>query len=267
MVLPSGFAFPPLLYTIGLLAGTVIVGAVLWRLQPRVTDHVIASFIPWIAFGAVLHVIYQLDAAPDWIRPLLGTPAAYVTTFVIAGSVWALSVHRGPNGHTPQSIAIAGIVVLCGSLVVVFTGSGRFRYFWPFVGTVLASGLTVVSWWAIGEVFPDTARTTGWAGVLAVFGQCIDGVSTAIGIDFLGYGERTPLARSIMAIAELLPTADVLGVGWLFVLVKLGLALVLVRFLTGLVREEPAQGYLFLLVVAAVGLGPGIHNLLLYLVA
>lgn len=33
------------------------------------------------------------------------------------------------------------------------------------------------------------------------------------------------------------------------------------------VREEPTEGYLLLGLVAAVGLGPGVHNLVLFSIA
>ena len=63
-----------------------------------------------------------------------------------------------------------------------------------------------------------------------------------------------------------MPTAEVLGTVWLFVLVKIALATVVVTFLAESVRERPREGYLLLALVAAVGLGPGAHNLLLFTV-
>jgi uncharacterized membrane protein len=58
-----------------------------------------------------------------------------------------------------------------------------------------------------------------------------------------------------------------LGVGWLFVLVKLLVAAGIVVLLADLVREDPVEGRLLLGFVAAVGLGPGVHNVLLFVVA
>jgi uncharacterized membrane protein len=100
-----------------------------------------------------------------------------------------------------------------------------------------------------------------------LFGHGLDGVSTAIGVDILGFGERTPASRVILDIAAELPTADTLGVGWLFLVVKLGVAAAVVALFVELVEEDPRQGYLLLALVAALGLGPGVHNLLLYAVA
>jgi len=67
-----------------------------------------------------------------------------------------------------------------------------------------------------------------------------------------------------MEFAAHLPTEPYLGVGWLFVLVKVALVAVVVVLLADYVREVPGEGYLLLGLVAAVGLGPGVHNVLLF---
>ncbi|WP_020222266.1 DUF63 family protein, partial [Halarchaeum acidiphilum] len=104
-------------------------------------------------------------------------------------------------------------------------------------------------------------------GALVIFGHALDAATTAVGVDALGFGEQTPLSRVIMQFAGSLPTAPVLGVGWLFIAVKLVLAVGIVLLLADYVREAPTEGYLLLAFIAAVGLGPGAHNLLLFTVA
>ena len=59
----------------------------------------------------------------------------------------------------------------------------------------------------------------------------------------------------------------VLGDGWLFLLVKLVVATAVVWLFAAYVRETPAEGFLLLGFVAAMGLGPAAHNLLLFSVA
>ena len=103
--------------------------------------------------------------------------------------------------------------------------------------------------------------------MLATFGHALDAVSTAVGVDVLGFGERSPLSQHIMDAAAALPTADAVGVGWLFVLVKLAVVAGVVALFAEYVEEDPAEGYLLLGFVAAVGLGPGVHNLFLFTVA
>jgi len=113
---------------------------------------------------------------------------------------------------------------------------------------------------------PAATATTGAVGLLALFGHTVDGVSTAVGVDVLGFGERTPLSRLILHAAETLPTAKLIGVGWLFVIVKMIVAGGVVVLFREYVADEPAEGYALLGFVAAVGLGPGVHNLLLFTV-
>jgi uncharacterized membrane protein len=120
---------------------------------------------------------------------------------------------------------------------------------------------------ALGRVSPDAVAATGSSGLLVVFAHALDGVSTAVGVDFLRASERTPLSAAILEFAGTLPTADPLGVGWLFVIVKLALAAAIVHLFAGYVREDPGQAYLLLAVIAAVGLGPGTQNVLLFAVA
>ena len=53
----------------------------------------------------------------------------------------------------------------------------------------------------------------------------------------------------------------------MFVTVKIALAVFVTWLLADTVRERPREGYLFCALVAAVGLGPGAHNLILFTVA
>jgi uncharacterized membrane protein len=266
-ILPAGFALPPLPYLVGLGVGVAIVAGVLWRLAPTVVAATVLGLAPWMAVGSALHVLYVLEAAPPLLAPLFGTPAVYATGFVSLGVVWAGSAARdaGPSAVARQLGVIgAGVCVLVAGAVLA--SSPRLTPVWPGVALVAASAVTAAGWWLLGRGTP-TAAATGWPGVLVLFAHVLDGVSTAVGVDVLGFGERTPISRVIMDVAAALPTAEVLGVGWLFVLVKLGAAGAVVVLFADLVEDDPRQGYLLLAVVAAVGLGPGVHNLLLYTVA
>jgi len=52
-----------------------------------------------------------------------------------------------------------------------------------------------------------------------------------------------------------------------FLLVKLAVASAVVWLFAEFVRETPAEGYMLLGLIAALGLGPAAHNLLLFTVA
>ena len=273
MILPEGFALPPFAYLVTLAVFCAVIGLILVSLDPPVTKATVVALAPWMAVGGGLHVLLVIDAAPPAVAPLLGTPAVYLTTFVLAGFVWVVAAFlasgRGSFRPVPRRLGAVGLVCLAlvlAAVLVVGAQRGSLEILWPliaFVASVVVAGL---AWLLLSLRYTTVAATTGTVGALVVFGHVLDGVTTAIGIDVLGAGERSPLPRLIMDAAAMLPTADVIGVGWLFVLVKVALALLVVGLFAEYVRERPARGYLLLGLVAAVGLGPGVHNLLLFTV-
>ncbi|MFB6354079.1 MAG: DUF63 family protein [Halobacteriales archaeon] len=267
-LLPAGFVLPPPAYLAGLVAGAGVVAAALWRLAPAVTAETVLALAPWMGVGAALHALYVVGAAPDPAAPLLGAPAVYGTVFVVAGTVWAglATATRVDPRRVAGWLGAVGTVAFLAAAAAVLTSGSAFAPIWPAVGLLLAFVVAAAAWRVIVRLAPEAAAT-GWPGRLVVFAHALDGLSTAIGVDVIGFGERTPLSRLVMDIAGALPTAETVGVGWLFVLVKLAVAGAVVALFAGLVDEDPRQGYLLLAVIAAVGLGPGIHNLLLYAVA
>jgi len=263
MVLPAGFALPPLPYLLGLLlaGGAVAVG--LRRRDPPVSARLVLALVPWMLAGAWLHVLDVVGAAPDAVAPLLGTPAAYVTTAVLAGAVW-LAVEADDGNERPFAAAGAGLALI--ALVVGFRwgfAEGTIGVVWPAIAAVLGVAVGIGVWVGLRRVAPSIGDA-GVAGALAIVAHSLDGVSTAIGIDVLGATERTPLSRMVIEFGATLPTADLLGSAWLFVLVKLALGAGVTALLAESVRDAPREGRLLLTFVAAVGLGPGAHNLLLF---
>jgi uncharacterized membrane protein len=214
--------------------------------------------------GAWLHVLHVVGAAPAVVDPLLGTPAAYLTTAVLAGAVW-LGVDAA-SVATERAFAVAGAVLAAVALAVGFQWGfteGTIGVAWPVVAGVLGVAVGLGVWAALVRAYPGVGDA-GFAGALAVVAHSVDGVSTAIGIDVLDATERTPLSRAIIEFGATLPTAEFLGSAWLFVLVKLALGAGITALLAESVRDVPRQGRLLLVFVAAVGLGPGAHNLLLF---
>lgn len=267
MVLPEGFGLPPLGHLVALVVGIAAVAWGLWHERPAVTEDVVVAFAPWMIAGAAMHVLFVLRALPDAVGPFFGTPSSYFTTFVVGGATWLVLAHRGGDVPGPLA-AVGGVLVLAvvGTALAWALARGTLQPVWPVVGLVVSVAIATVAWLALSRVAPDVTATTGGVGALAVFGHILDGVSTAVGVDVLGFAERTPLSRLVLETAAGLPTADAIGSGWLFVAIKLTLAFVVVWLFADYVREEPTEGYLLLAVVAAVGLGPGTHNLLLFAV-
>ena len=272
MVLPEGFILPPW-YILGPLV-VVFVGvvAMLWAIEPPVTDETVLAFAPWMMLGSTLHVLFKVDAFPPSIELLFSAPSVYVTTAVVAGLVWILGSFLYAAGLQRSIERVVGITgtgffaVFAMFTLMLGWELGTFEPFWPVISVVVAGIVAALAWLALSLWLTEVAAVTGLSGAFVVFAQILDGVSTAIGYDVLGAAEEVPASRFILEAGEALPTYEYIGAGWLFVLVKVLLALVIVVLVKDIVKEHPKQGRILLALVAAIGLGPGVHNLLLFTV-
>jgi uncharacterized membrane protein len=267
MVLPSGFAVPPAPYLLVVAAAVAGVGWLLVRENPPVTDRTVLAFGPWMVLGSTLYVAYQLQLVSDSIAPFFGSPIVYATTAAVAGATWLLARRTARPLLTLGGVG--GVLSVFPVLAAIQFGLDHdsLTLAWPLAAVGVAAVLGHFAWAGFEYVRPQDAAATGAAGALAVFAHVLDGASTAVGVDVLGFGEQTPLSALIMEFAGTLPTADLLGVGWLFVVVKTLLACAVVALMAEYVRDEPGEGYLVLALVTAVGLGPGAHNVLLFVAA
>ncbi len=265
--LPEGFALPPLPYLLALAVGIGVVAVGVTRRDLAVDQRHVVALVPWILAGAGVHALYVVDALPSLVRPLGGTPAVYATMAVLAGGVWLVADATVQN--VPRVLAMSGVTAFVptyGSGIAVGLSRGTFAPFWSGVALLASLAVGAVAWVLLSRAVPRVDHT-GWVGVVALVSHAVDAVSTAVGVDVLGFGERTPLSRYIIEFAADLPTAEVIGSGWLFVLVKLVLVSGVVVLFADLMEEEPREGAALLGFVAAVGLGPGAHNLLLFAIA
>ena len=274
----SGFEVPSLLYLAVLLAGLVTVAALLYVTRPPVTQRTVLAFVPWIITGAVLHVFYQLGTSfeqqvyPEWVEPLFAAPAVYVTTFVGMGAVWLLATllgtaRGGGEDRSTRYFAAAGVGVVVPLVgLLVWQALGPELDPQPVVPILVLIGtgaLTFLVYVAIGAWRTWVIAEARLAGALVLFAHLLDGISTAVAVDVFGTTERSLLPARIMEFAGTLPTEPYLGTGWLFVVVKLVVAALIVVAFADYVREEPVRGNLLFAFVAAVGLGPAMNNLAL----
>lgn len=273
-VLPSGFGLPPLPYVVGLVLGTLIVGVLLIALRPEVSSWDVLALGVWMAIGATWHALAVLGAFPEAASHLFGAPAVYLTTFIVLGGLWLVAT-VGATAEVFSSTARilggvgTGLWIVSIGYLVQFGLSDATRYgldpFWPVVGLFVSVLVSAAAFIALALVYTEAVAATGRVGAFVVFAHTLDGVSTAIGVDVLGSGEQTPLPRLIMGVAADLPTAEHLGVGWLFVLTKVVLALIIVAVFADYLKDAPSRGRIAMALMAAVGFGPGVFNLLLFL--
>ena len=277
-VLPADFGLPEPVYWVPTLLVFAAAVFVLYSVGPTVTDWTAAALAPWVGIGAVLHVLYQAGSFFPVVRPLFGNPMVYLTTGATVALVWTASEFlvgmRPPGASSDRQFGAVGSGVFLALLgwLVYFVGPARqfvqVRPFWPTIalvgGVVLAGGS-----WVVMSIFASrTVAVVGRTGLVVLLGHTLDGVSTALAVDgpVDGFTERTPLSRWLLDLGASLPAPEAIGTAWLFVLVKIVLvAVVLVAFRDAYL-DRPEATRMVLVLVAAVGLGPGVHNLVLFTV-
>lgn len=272
MVLPEGFALPAPTYVVPVVVVLALVAGLLWHRKPAVTDGVVVATIPWMVAGAGAHVLYQVGDLPEAVVPLFGVPMVYFSLAAATGAAWLLAdatVAIGRDRRPATDLGIVGTVlatVVLGRLVGLEFGEGTLAPTWPVIALAATGVITAASWLGLRHWYHSAADTTGIAGLLVVVAHTLDGVTTVIGLDILGGAERSPIVDALIGWWSGLPTADLLGESWPFVLLKVALALALVGLIREPMEEAPSLARLVLIGVAALGLAPGVHNLLLFLV-
>ncbi|MHB9287791.1 DUF63 family protein [Halobacteriales archaeon Cl-PHB] len=282
MVAPfDQFMVPSLPHLAILLTATAVVAALLYAIQPPVTQRVVISFVPWIVTGATLYVFYQLGDVygqlyPSVVAPLFSAPSVYLTTFVVMGVIWLAASMIGrantaaSRGDASQYLLATGTgiaIALFGLLVWQTAGDAAIQpnFIAPTLGLIISAVLTFVVYIMLGAWRAYIIAEARYVGALVLFAHVLDGITTTIGVDFLGTGEDSVLPRLIMDFAADLPTYPYLGSGWLFVVVKMLVAVAIIVGFADYVSEEPTQGNLLFAFIAAVGLGPAVNNLLIFM--
>jgi len=277
----ADFVIPPLIHTAGLLVGAGFVIALLFAAKPSINQKTVLAFAPWIVVGAVLHVFYQLGVTlkqplyPDPIEPLFSAPAVYITVFIVMGLIWAVATMFMTNpdaDYVSQYLSGMGVgtmVPLIGLLLWRGTDSAvrPMEPVFPAAGLLLAVGATFLITLALGLWRTGLIAKVRYVGPLVLFAHLFDGITTAIGVDLLGATERSAIPQAILDFSAGLPTASVIGTGWLFVLVKLVVAVAIVVLFADYVNEEPLEANLLMSVIIAVGLGPGTYNFFLFILS
>lgn len=280
----EGFVVPSVEYTALLAVGTAVVLALLYAIQPPVTQRTVLAFVPWMISGAALHVfyqlgeIYQVQIYPPLAEPFFSAPAVYLTTFIAMGLVWLFSSIVGIRSRSSvsgsdkvtQYLGALGLGVMITLVGLMFwqgldPAVGPLEPVLPLVGIIVTMVATFVVYILIGTWRTHIIAQARLVGALVLFAHLLDGITTAIGADILGVGERSVLSARIMEFAADLPTAAYLGSGWLFVVVKMLLAALIVIGFADYVRDEPTRGNLFFALIVALGIGPAMNNIFLFL--
>lgn len=273
----EGFVVPDPLLLAPLVGIAFVLLALLYSVRPPVRTREVLAFLPWIVLGSLLHVIYQMDVAlggsllPAPVDVLFSAPSVYLTTFIFLALVWVFSAMIASSADQSRRIAVrvGGTGAFALALVAAFAGWTAIQNFQvapilPIFGLVASMGIAFVLYILIGLWRAYIIANAGYVGGLVLFAHIFDGITTAIGIELLDAAERSTAPQAILDVAADLPTADTLPDVWLFVAVKITLAIAIVVLFHSYVEEHPSEGHLFLAGIIAVGLGPATHNFLLF---
>jgi len=274
----SDFVIPDPVYLVILLSTTGIVGSFLYAVRPNIRQSTVVAIVPWIISGAALHVfyqigkIYQVQLYPSYIAPLFSAPSVYLTMFINMGLVWILVEMVTPQGNDEkiaQFLGVIGVGVMIPLIGLIgWQGLdeqvGPIQPVWPILGLIGSFAATFVVYTLVGLWRTSVLARARYTGGVIIFAHMFDGITTTIGVDILGTEERSQIPRTILDFAADLPTAETIGTGWLFILVKTVLAVVIVVAFADYISEKPTEANLLLVIIAAVGLGPAAHNFLLF---
>lgn len=278
----TDFAFPPLIHSAALLICSAIIVVLLYGTRPPVNQRTVLAFVPWMVSGGILHVFYQLGEIfqvqiyPSNLAPLFAAPAVYLTTFIGMGAVWVLSTMIVPSNKleqkVPQFLAATGVGVTVPLVVLVFwqgldPAISPMEPIWPIFGFIVSIVVTAIVYFLIGTWRTYIIARARYVGALVIFAHLFDAITTTIGVDVLGAGERSLGPRAILEFAEGLPTADLLGSGWLFVLFKAFLASAIVIYFADDLKDHESQTNLLFAFVVALGMGPAVHNFFLFILS
>lgn len=240
------------------------------RSNLTISPSVVFASTPWIVSTGGFYALKQAGAFPPSISPFFEFPVLYATLYVLFLWIWlgALSVSTA----TPHPTQIARIIFTSGSVLVAIVflvgsqfgvSSGTLEVFWPMVMVVLAGAITAVTWRVLGRV-ESGVSTTGRFGPLVLFSHTLDAVSTAVGIAVLGMTERNPISALVIDATADFPVVEVFGPAGGFVVMKILLAGGIVRLFSETAHDDSVTGALILEGVAATGLAPGVHNIVLF---
>ncbi len=256
-----------IIYLFILVFSFFILSLILWELEPAISEDVILSFVPWMVVGASLYVLYKMNVFPEIISPFFGSVTVYITTFIFAGIIWGITTATShPDSAVSRVVHISGSIIGLIIIGTIFFISNFTNFRWSFVGFILSLILTAIIWGIIHifRLFININIKTGKIELFVLFSHILDSISTAIGIDILGFKEQMFLSQIIMNETNLSLISIIPGKAWIFILIKIVLVIFILYIFTDYKTDNLNKRYILLGFIAALGFGPGTHNLILY---
>jgi len=227
------------------------------KLKLKVDGEFYFAAIPFVLFGAFLRVIQDASLLPREVIfagvslfPFI-TPGIYVLVFFALVAGFAASGMIDKKTAVKNTKKVGWFFAVVSLLILISRAS--FPNAMIGVGIIaLATICAIIFLFADNKIFKKKTENVELA---TVFGQCLDGAATFLGVGFAGYGEQHVVGNAVMA-----------GFGGpvAFFLLKVAFAFVVIhvarREFSKSDSDSQARTFLLLL-IAIFGLGPGLRDL------
>ena len=257
------------------LVAVIVISALLYIERPPITRRTVLSLVPWMIASSTLPILAAVADYPPAIRPLLETSGAYLSTYLLLGFAWfamfQLSVRQESREILSDYLGSMGIglaTILVTLVVLQGEPASIDQLGWSLLILFGAAVFAVAVVFVLGFWYVDAPTYTGAVGMLAVFGQTLEGVARAAGVGVFDAGSHSYLSWKIVnLVAAVQPEASAADqlISWsmTYVWLKIAIAVLAVIFLAQYSKEHPQRGYLALGIIAALGITAGMTNLLL----
>lgn len=258
------------------LYGAVIVVSILLYLErPRITRWTVLTLVPWMVAASTIPVLAGVGDYPDTVRPLLDASTAYLSTYLILGMAWfgmiEITVDPEARQVLPDYLGAMGVgmaTVLITLVILNGEPASVEQLGWSVLILFGVALFAVATVFFLGFWYVDAPTRTGGVGMLAVFGQTLDGVTRSIGIEIFDTASHSLLSWQVLDFVALTQTdaqPSEIAFSWslTYVWIKVALAVFAVVLLAQQVNRRPGRVYLVLGIIAAMGVTTGMTNLLL----
>jgi len=239
----------------------VAVYCIYWLVSKKLKLKVDAEFyfaaVPFVLFGAFLRVIQDAALLPREVVvagvslfPFI-TPGIYFLVFFALVAGFAANWMIDKKAAVKNTAKVGWFFAAASFLILI----SRMSFPNAMIGVgiiALATVCALVFRFADNKIFK---KKTEKIELATVFGQCLDGAATFLGVGFAGYGEQHVVGNAVM---------DSLGGPIAFFLVKVAFAFVVIHVARREFSKSDAdsQARTFLLLLIAIfGLGPGLRDL------
>lgn len=223
----------------------------------------VASLVPWLAMAGVGYGLRQVGVVPQPLVPLVRDPLVYAVALLPPAVLVLFVPRRIDTSRVNGTLGVALLASLVTGILAANASTAPLRIAWILLSILLGCGIGGIVWLAL-----DRSLLSGYdlrrLGLAAITAHALDGTTTAIGISILGGTERNPVSRAVISFGRGLPVGVLTGSPWLFVLVKLVIVSGIVVVFREEFESESRWGTALLVAVVTAGLGPAVHNVVVF---